>query len=392
MAIDITMPALSPTMEKGTLAKWLVGVGDRVMPGDLLAEIETDKATMEFEAVDEGRIAELLVAEGTDDVVVGTPIARLLTGEVEAPKPVFVPPSASAQVAQAAADPATVAELPHQSYPAATELQQSDDNRLATPLARRLAAAWGLNLKSAIGSGPAGEITRADLVPPAALQEIAGKVKEFEHGPSESLQSVPHFSLTVRCRQDELLALLTDLNAAIASRGVQISVDDMMIKAMAMALVEVPDANVEFDGEVWHHFEQVDLAIDRTTRDGMGEPVIRDAAALSLSALARKRQMFAEHARSGQLVSTDDARGTAASVSLGMLGIDEMIPALIPPKALALAVGPGVEMPWKVDDAIGLVTVAALTATFGKDAIDATAAAFMSALRRIVEAPRLLLL
>ena len=415
MTVELKMPALSPTMEKGTLAKWLVAEGDLVKAGDLIAEIETDKATMEFEAIDEGRIARLLIAEGTDDVAVGTVIAILAEpGETGAELPAHME---SAQTPPATPpQPAPTAVAAPVAAPAPLKL---DNDIKATPLARRIAAAEGIQLAGIKGSGAYGKIVKADLgLPPvtpavpavqaqlptaaAALPPPAGVPvdsiklstmrKTIARRLSESKQSVPHFYLTARCNLDALLKLRADLNASLAARDVKLSVNDFLMKAMALALQQVPDANVQFGGDELHRFSRVDISMAVAIEGGLVTPVIRDVGSLSLSAIALASKALATKARDGRLSPEDYQGGTASISNLGMFGIDEMVPVINPPQALILGIGAGVEQPWKVGDGIALATIMAATGSFDHRAIDgATAAQFMAAFRTLVENPMLIL-
>lgn len=430
MAIELKMPALSPTMEKGTLARWLVAVGDIVKPGDLLAEIETDKATMDFEAVDEGRIASLVVAEGTDDVAVGTTIALIAgAGEQDAAPapaakvavaaPVPAAPSPNPAPVPAAAPPPSPAPVPFAAAPAAPAQAMAPDTVNATPLARRIAAGKQLSLASITGSGPRGRIVKADLGLPSLLAThnsgpagIAAPVtatapaydppagvpvetvklgsmrKTIARRLTESKQNVPHFYLTARCNIDALLRLRGELNAALSARGVKLSVNDMLIKALALAMIAVPDVNVQYGGDVLHRFNRVDIAMAVAIDGGLLTPVIRDAGALSLSAIALASQDLATRARDGQLMPQDYAGGTASISNLGMFGIDEMFPVINPPQALILGVAAGIRTPWQVGGEMALATIMAATASFDHRAIDgAVAARFMAALRELIEVP-----
>ena len=426
MAIELKMPALSPTMEKGTLAKWLVAEGDMVKPGDLIAEIETDKATMEYEAVDEGRIASLIVAEGTDNVAVGTVIA-LLAGEGEvAPQPVLeeAAPAIAGPVEAAPlnvpAPPPTATPQPQHAPEVGaprTRIAPADRIRIS-PLALRIAEAKGIDLGGIKGTGPNGRIVRADLgigpivtpqpivstsaaavapvaavaPPPAGVPvetvKLSSMRRTIARRLTESKQTVPHFYLTARCNLNPLLKLRTELNTSLAARGVKLSVNDMLMKAMALALVEVPDANVQFGGDELHRFSRVDISMAVAIDGGLITPIIRDVAALSLSAIAEKSKVLAAKAREGGLAPGDYQGGTASISNLGMFGIDEMFPVINPPQALILGVAAAVEQPWKVDGQISLAAIMAATASFDHRAIDgAIAAQFMAAFRRNVETP-----
>jgi pyruvate dehydrogenase E2 component (dihydrolipoamide acetyltransferase) len=399
MAIELKMPALSPTMEKGTLARWLVGEGDEIKPGDLVAEIETDKATMEIEAADGGRMSRLVVPAGTEDVAVGTVIA-LLGDQAEAVREPVV----------AAASPAPAP----QPAPPAKRLPPAERIKVS-PLAQRIAEAKGIDLSGIAGTGPNGRIVRADLglgpqaaavapaapsappapaiaPPPAGVPvetvKLSAMRKTIARRLTEAKQTVPHFYLTARCHLDPLLALRDALNASLAARGTRLSVNDMLMKAMALALEAVPDANVQFGGDALHRFGRVDIAMAVAIDGGLITPVIRDVGSLSLSALAQASKAMAAKAREGKLAPEDYQGGTASISNLGMFGIDEMIPVINPPQALILGIGAGIEQPWKVDGALGLATVMAATASFDHRAIDgATAAQFMAAFRELVEAP-----
>lgn len=423
MAIELKMPALSPTMEKGTLAKWLVAEGDLVKAGDLLAEIETDKATMEFEAVDEGRVTKLLVAEGTDEVAVGSVIA-LLAGDDEISRDVAASAESDAPAsAKEAGSPAAAAPSPPQPSPLIDERPAFRSERMAradrikvSPLAARIAHAKGIDLSGIAGTGPNGRIVRGDLglsVPTALVSEhipsgtaMAGIIspppkgvpltttklnsmrKTIARRLSESKQTIPHFYLTVRCNLDPLLELRTQLNRSLADRGVKLSVNDLLIKALAAALEEVPDANVQFGGDVIHRFERVDVSMAVAVDGGLVTPVLRDVASRSLSAIAAESKILAAKARDGKLVPEDYEGGTVSLSNLGMFGINEMFPVINPPQALILGAAAGIEQPWKVDGRIELATVMAATASFDHRVIDgATGAKFMKAFRILVENP-----
>jgi pyruvate dehydrogenase E2 component (dihydrolipoamide acetyltransferase) len=282
----------------------------------------------------------------------------------------------------------------------------------ATPLARRIASISGIALPG-VGSGPRGRVVKADLglrsrmlvavqamappVPAAAAPPVGVPVetvklstmrKTIARRLAESKASVPHFYLTVRCNIDRLLALRAQLNAGLTARGIKLSVNDMLLKAMALALVEVPDANVQFGGDELHRFGRVDLSMAVAIDGGLVTPVIRDVGGLSLSSIAQVSRSLAERARAGKLLPEDYEGGTASISNLGMFGIDEMVPVINPPQALILGIGAAIEQPWKVDGAIGLATIMAGTASFDHRAIDgAIAARFIAAFRDLVETP-----
>ncbi|MGC4110311.1 MAG: dihydrolipoamide acetyltransferase family protein [Nocardioides sp.] len=408
MTMQLTMPALSPTMEKGTLARWLIAAGDEIRVGDVVAEVETDKATMEVEADQNGWIARLTVAEGTNDVPVGSVIAILAAvGEGRtAASGTKAPPSVPA-----AAPTPTPAVLDRAATPPMIDPQID-----AAPLARRIASARGLSLADIAGSGSGGRIVRrivglssripmgaggsapqqpaeaGGASPPVGVPVESAKLstmrRTIAHRLSESKRTVPHFYLTTRCNLDPLLQLRGQLNA---EPGVRLSVNDMLIKALGMALMRVPEANVQYGGDTLHRFTRADIAMAVAIPGGLVTPVIRDAGSLSLSAIAQASRSLADRARNGQMTPDDYAGGTASLSNLGMYGIDEMLPVINPPQALILGIGAGIAQPWRVKDAIALATVMAVTGSFDHRAIDgAIAATLMAAFRELVQTPLLL--
>lgn len=420
MAFELKMPALSPTMEKGTLARWLVVEGDTVRIGDMIAEVETDKATMEIEADFEGSVSAIAVPAGTEDVPVGTVIARMAAeGDALSNQDAAVPEQAEAAEVEGVSIPAPAQVAPAPPVAAVevvTTAPAPAINRSvnATPLARRIAAIRNVALESVSGTGPNGKIVKADLgiesllqrapvVPekavttaippppdgvPVTSHKLSSMRKTIARRLTESKTSVPHFYLTARCRLDALLALRTDLNGSLAARGVKLSVNDLLLKAMAIALVRVPEANVQFGGDVLHRFDRVDISMAVAIDGGLITPVVRDAATKSLSAIAEETKSLAEKARNGRLLPEDYAGGTASISNLGMFGIDEMVPVINPPQALIMGVGAGIRQPWDVDGEIALATILAATASFDHRAIDgAIAAQFMSSFRELLEEP-----
>jgi len=414
MSIELKMPALSPTMEKGTLAKWLVKPGDSVKAGELIAEIETDKATMEFEVSEEGVVSQILVPDGSEDVAVGTVLALLAEdgAVIVVPEPVLE----EAAPSSAAIVPAAKPDKPP--FPRA----QFADKVKVSPLAARIAEAKGIALERITGSGPGGRIVRADLGLPASIAaphitepvsfvpasplaiapppggvpvetvKLSGMRKTIARRLTESKQSVPHFYLTARCNLDPLLKLRGELNAGFESRSIKLSVNDMLMKALAMALVQVPDANVQFGGDVLHRFGRVDIAMAVAIDGGLITPVIKGVDTLSLSAIAQKAKELATKARDGKLTPEDYQGGTCSLSNLGMFGIDEMVPVINPPQALILGAAAGIRQPWDVGGEIQLATIMAATASFDHRAIDgATAARFMKALKELIENPMTIL-
>ncbi|HEX8063255.1 MAG TPA: pyruvate dehydrogenase complex dihydrolipoamide acetyltransferase [Allosphingosinicella sp.] len=450
MPIELKMPALSPTMEEGTLAKWLVKEGDTVAAGDLLAEIETDKATMEFEAVDEGTIAKILVAEGTDEVKVGTVIA-LIAGEGEdAGAAASAPTAAREPVAKdggetGAGQPATPTPTPevkgygaspaHDAPAAASKgvnpVQHSDagpgpkadlgDRVKASPLARRLAEQRGIDLAGLAGSGPGGRIVKADVdsaagkpagaptapaQPPAQAAQAATApsygVPEIPHEVAklsnmrktiarrltESKQNVPHIYLTVDIRLDALLKLRGELNATLEPRGVKLSVNDLLIKALAAALMEVPECNVQFTGSDLVTFRRADISVAVSIPNGLITPVITEADTRSLSSIATGMKDLAARARDGKLKPEEYQGGTASLSNMGMYGIKQFEAVINPPQGMIMAIGAGEKRPYVVDDSLQIATVMSATGSFDHRAIDgADGARLMQGFKRLVEAP-----
>ena len=383
MPTEILMPALSPTMEEGTLAKWLVKEGDSVKSGDIIAEIETDKATMEFEAVDEGVIGKLLVAEGTEGVKVNAPIAVLLAEGETAGDMASAAPKAKAAAAPVAAAPAPVAAA----APAASAPKAADGARLfATPLARRIAAEKGLDLAAIKGSGPHGRIVKADVAgatasaapqaaaapapAPAAKAATAmpagpdaaqvmrmyegrafeevkldGMRKTVAARLTEAKQTIPHFYLRRDIRLDALMSFRGQLNKQLEARGVKLSVNDFVIKACALALQQVPAANAVWAGDRMLRLKPSDVAVAVAVDGGLFTPVLKDADQKSLSALSAEMKDLAGRARDRKLAPHEYVGGTFAISNLGMYGIDNFDAVINPPHGAILAVGAGVKKP-----------------------------------------------
>lgn len=465
MSIELKMPALSPTMEEGTLAKWLVKVGDSVSSGDLLAEIETDKATMEFEAIDEGVIKELLVAEGTDGVKVGTVIA-VIAGEDEddtaAPAPKSAAPVAVTEQKPEVAAPAIVARSP---------AKASGDRVIASPLAKRIAADKGVDLGSVTGTGPNGRIVKADIegtsggvaastpTSPVSISPMARKLAEqlgvniasvTGTGPNgsigkadveaaasgggtvasapvaptpsaapaaasagvadfgiphevvklsnmrktiarrltESKQQVPHIYLTVDIRLDALLKLRTELNASLEPRGIKLSVNDMLIKALGAALMAVPKCNVSFAGDNMLQYARADISVAVSIPNGLITPIITDAGSKSISAVSSEMAILAVKAKEGKLQPHEFQGGTASLSNMGMMGIKHFEAVINPPQGMIMAIGAGEKRPYVVDDALAIATVMSATGSFDHRAIDgADGAMLMKTFKELVENP-----
>ncbi|MFD0979845.1 pyruvate dehydrogenase complex dihydrolipoamide acetyltransferase [Tropicimonas aquimaris] len=432
MPTEVLMPALSPTMEEGTLAKWLVKEGDEVSSGDLLAEIETDKATMEFEAVDEGVIGKILVPAGTEGVKVNTPIAVMLgdgesaddIGASSAPAPAAAAPEAAAAAAvPAAAEPAT------SGAPAPAAPVASDGSRVfASPLARRIAADKGLDLSQIKGSGPRGRIVKTDVIDaqpsaapaqPAAAAPAAAAPAAAPAGPStdavlktyadrefeevaldgmrktvaarltEAKQTIPHFYLRRDIKLDALLKFRSTLNKQLESRGVKLSVNDFIIKACALALQQVPEANRVWAGDRMLQLKPSDVAVAVAIEGGLFTPVLKDAEMKSLSALSAEMKDLAGRARNKKLAPHEYVGGTFAISNLGMFGIDNFDAVINPPHGAILAVGAGVKKPVVGDDGeLTVATVMSVTLSVDHRVIDgALGAELLKAITENLENP-----
>ncbi len=419
MPIELKMPALSPTMEEGTLAKWLVKEGDEVASGDILAEIETDKATMEFEAVDEGKIAKILVAEGTDGVKVGQPIA-ILAGEGEDVKAAATEaPKAEAPKKEPEAEPkkdeAQKAEAPSpaQSPAQKTEAQPSapkGDRVKASPLARRIAEEKGVDLSSIQGSGPGGRVVKADLeaapakaaspkAAPAAAPVEPGETphevvklsnmrKTIARRLTEAKQTIPHIYLTVDIQLDALLKLRSELNAGLESRGVKLSVNDLLIKALAAALIEVPECNVSFAGDNLIKYGRADISVAVSIPGGLITPIVANADGKTVSAIATEMKDLAARAKEGKLQPEEYQGGTASISNMGMYGIKQFDAVINPPQGMIMAIGAGEKRPYVINDSLQIATVMSATGSFDHRAIDgADGAKLMQAFKRLVENP-----
>jgi pyruvate dehydrogenase E2 component (dihydrolipoamide acetyltransferase) len=431
MPIEIKMPALSPTMEEGKLAKWLVKEGDTVASGDILAEIETDKATMEFEAVDEGTIGKIMVAEGTDGVKVGAVIATLaLEGEDPSAEPAPKAEPAKAAEPQApapAAAPAAKAEAAKPAAAPASKPAQAKGGRIAaSPLARRIAADKGLDLAGVTGSGPRGRIVRADVesakpgaakgapapandaasLPetvemadetralldarvPHTVEKLSGMRKTIARRLAQSMQQAPHIYLTVDIRLDKLMAMRAELNAALEKQGVKVSVNDMLIKALGLALVDVPACNVTFAGNEMIQYSRADVSVAVSIPNGLITPIVQDANGKSFSQIAKATKDLGARAKDGKLKPEEYQGGTASISNMGMMGIKQFTAVINPPQSTIIAVGAGEKRPWVMPDGqLGVATVMTATGSFDHRAVDgADGARLMAAFRQYIESP-----
>ncbi|WP_278068934.1 pyruvate dehydrogenase complex dihydrolipoamide acetyltransferase [Brevundimonas sanguinis] len=415
---DILMPALSPTMEEGVLAKWHVKVGDTVSAGDVIAEIETDKATMEVEAVDEGEVLEILVPEGSEGVKVNTPIARL-SGDDVAPAPKKADATAEAPKAEAPKTEAPKAETA--SAPAAPKCD--DGGRIfASPLARRLAAQAGLDLKTVKGTGPHGRIVKRDVeaagkggAQPAAaaapatsaeprkalslaqmgiadgtydLIPLDGMKKAVARRMVDSVQNVPHFPLFIDVEIDQLMAVRAKVNKMLEPQGIKVSVNDFVIKAAALALKMVPEANASYtpEGIAMHHNADVSMAV--AIDGGLITPIIRKAETKGLAQIATESKDLAKRARERKLKPEEFQGGTFSVSNLGMFGIKQFTSIINEPQGCIMSVGAGEQRPVVKDGQLAVATVMTVTLTCDHRVVDgATGARFLQVFKPLIEDP-----
>lgn len=462
MPIEIKMPALSPTMEEGTLAKWLVKPGDEIRSGDIMAEIETDKATMEFEAVDEGTLVSIAVEEGTENVSVGTVIAVLAEeGEdadadtaAAAPTPApapAAPPSNDGPAAtptarklaeasgidlntitgtgpngkitkddvEAAGGTSAPAPAPSPAPAPAAAPAASGDRIIASPLAKRIAEQKGIDLSTVTGSGPNGRIVKADVgdAKPGAAPAAAASAPAPAPAPTPSVspadggapyeevklnnvrkviarrlteakQNIPHIYLTVDVRLDPLLKLRSQLNASLEADGVKLSVNDLIIKALARALQREPQCNVSFQGDVMHQYSRQDISVAVAAPSGLITPIITDAGNKGLAQISTEMKELAGKARDGKLQPHEYQGGTASLSNLGMFGTKQFDAVINPPQAMILAVGAGEQRPFVVDGALQVATVMSVTGSFDHRAIDGVdGAKLLDQFRSLIENP-----
>jgi pyruvate dehydrogenase E2 component (dihydrolipoamide acetyltransferase) len=449
MPIQVLMPALSPTMTEGKLAKWLKKEGDNVESGDVLAEIETDKATMEVEAVEEGILGKILVAEGTDGVAVNAPIALLLEeGEDEAaldqaPAPAEAPPKPSETASEQAppepkvpemgAEAAATAGTPAPEPAAAAQPSQAEDGRVfASPLARRLAAEAGIDLGAVQGSGPHGRIikrniekAKAEPAPRPAAKEAAAKEaaapepakaaapipepgtayhevanstmrKTIAKRLAASKREIPHYYLTIHCNIDALMGLRADLNSRAPQEGAgayKLSVNDFVVRAVALALRRYPDANSSWTDEAIRIFDKVDVCVAVAAPAGLITPVIRNADQKGLSTISGEIRALAAKARDGKLMPEDYQGGGFTVSNLGMYGISEFAAIINPPQSCLLSVGAAEKRPVVKDGALAVATMMSCTLSADHRSVDgAKGAEFLSIFKRLIEDPLTMLL
>jgi pyruvate dehydrogenase E2 component (dihydrolipoamide acetyltransferase) len=418
MAVQILMPALSPTMEEGKLAKWLVKEGDAVKSGDILAEIETDKATMEFEAVDEGTVGKILVAPGAEGVKVGTPIAVLLA-EGEKPGAADIP-AAMASIKQAIAEtaPATTT-APPVGVIGAHGAPGEGKRIFASPLARRIAGQKGLDLAKVTGSGPRGRIVAADVekapAPAAAASGFAAlpdarlfyKPEDYVEIPNDAMRKsiakrlaasaalIPHIALTVDCRLDTLLAVRANLNAAAPKGGgaYKLSVNDFIIKAAAHALMKVPEVNVSWTDAATLRHRHADIGVAVALETGLITPIVFHAEEKGLVAISEEVKSLAARAKEKKLKPNEYEGGSFSVSNLGMFGTRQFSAIINPPQAAILAVGAGEPRAVVRDGKIEAATVMTITLSLDHRAADGAAGArFLSVLKQFIEDPAEMLL
>ena len=443
MSTQITMPALSPTMEEGNLAKWHVKAGDKIEPGQVIAEIETDKATMEVEAVDEGVIEAILVPEGSQGVKVNTPIATL-AGEGEAPKP--AKPQEPLKAEQSPPPPVGGGRgrgdggSPSAKSTAATPIpnpapQGGGERILASPLARRLAEQGGIDLSGISGSGPKGRIVKADIEaaskspraasqrqapqqsrdvskpapvqapPPATLESYGIRQGSYDLVPLDlmrktiakrmtaSFRDVPHFPLTIDLEIDALLKARGEINKRFADNGVKISVNDMCIKAAALALKLVPEANASYtpDGIAMHH--HADVAVAVAIPHGLITPIIWAAETKGLAQISAEMSDLALRARERKLKPEEFQGGTFSISNMGMLGIKSFASIINEPHGMIMSIGAGEKRPIVKNDALAIATMMTVTVTCDHRVVDgALGAAFLKAFKSFLEDPMAMLL
>jgi pyruvate dehydrogenase E2 component (dihydrolipoamide acetyltransferase) len=436
MATNILMPALSPTMTEGTLARWLKAEGDAIRAGDVIAEIETDKATMEVEAVDEGVLGKILVPDGTQNVKVNDPIAVLVElGEKvsDAPKPAAKPAEARVEPAKAepvepeAGEVASAIQAKSAPPPAPVTLAANghaqEDRIFASPLARRMAKQAGIDLQGIAGSGPNGRIVRADIektqhgapaAAPAAQQQAAVRApvapitaphqaipfnnirKITARRLSEAKQTIPHFYVSIDCELDALLTLRTQLNAKSPKDGAgafKLSVNDLLIKAAAVTLRRVPNVNASYTDDALILYNDVDISVAVSIPDGLITPIIRQADRKGLAAISNEAKSLIERARAGKLKPQEFQGGSFSISNMGMYGVSAFSAIINPPQAAILAVAAGEKRPVVRDGALAIATVMTVTLSVDHRVIDgALAAEFVSVFKQVVEDPLSLML
>ena len=413
MAIAIKMPALSPTMTDGTLAKWLVKEGDEVRSGDVIAEIETDKATMEVEAIDEGIVAIIAVAEGAQNVAVNSVIAMLAEDGEDVASVTLDDKQANAPITEEVQD--VVEEKTPSSISNPVDMpmkaQSNDSTRLfASPLARRIAAHNNLPLDGIAGSGPNGRIIKIDVENALAQGTMKSSVapqitssnedrfvphnamrRTIAQRLTESKQNAPHFYLSVDCEIDQLLSARKTINEA-AGDDVKISVNDMIVRAAAHALMKVPNVNGSFEAEGCRYFSDADICIAVAIEGGLVTPVIPAAQNKGLAEISQLSKSLAKQAREGTLPPEAYSGGTFTISNLGMFGIKEFSAVINPPQGAILAIGAGEQRPVVKDGQLAVATVMSVTLSADHRVVDgALGAEWLQTFKQVIENPVLML-
>ena len=436
MPIEIRMPALSPTMTEGNLARWLKQEGEAINPGDVIAEIETDKATMEVEAIDEGKLGKILVAEGTEGVAVNAVIGVLLVeGEEAAAIEGFTPGDGQAPAPAAEPTPAATAPAPATApVPAKAGNGAAGGRIFASPLAKRMAEQAGIDLGLLTGSGPHGRIIKVDIeravtegvpakvepaktekvaapaaqsvftpapLPAGAIQPIGERYDEIPLGNirkivarrlTESKQTIPHFYLTIDCALDALLQLRKDLNGRDGA-GYKLSVNDFVIKAAALALKRVPDANASWGGDRIYRYQDVDVSVAVAIAEGLITPIVRGADQKGLGTISNEMKDLAARARENKLKPEEFQGGSFSISNLGMFGVREFAAVINPPQACILSVGAGEQRPVVKDGALATATMMSVTLSVDHRVVDgALGAQLLQAFKGYIEDPLSMLL
>ncbi len=399
MPIKILMPALSPTMTEGNLVKWHKKEGDSVKSGDLIAEIETDKATMEVEAVDEGVIGKILIPEASENVKVNATIAVLLEkGESLADLEGFI-----------TTDTPVVKEVilevtPVEVTPESPTVVNSSSRIFATPLAKRIAGDRGLNLAHITGSGPQGRIVKEDVLAhtPGRSAAVISGPSPFQDKPvstmrkvigkrlTESKQTVPHFYLTIDCAIDALMQIRKSLNENLPNT--KLTVNDFVVKAVGMALQEVPAANAIWMGDTIRYFTHADVSIAVALDEGLITPIVRSVNLKNLGALSSEIKGLVQKAKEGKLKPEEFQGGAFTISNLGMYGIQQFGAIINPPQACILAVGAGIQKPVAVDGTIDVATLMTCTLSVDHRVVDGSiGATFLAAFKKYMENPALML-
>ncbi|MBI37357.1 MAG: pyruvate dehydrogenase complex dihydrolipoamide acetyltransferase [Alphaproteobacteria bacterium] len=423
MPITILMPALSPTMTEGSLAKWLKKEGEDVIPGDVLAEIETDKATMEIEAIDEGKLGKILVPEGSEEIPVNSPIAIIIEeGEDESSLEEIdaqeLPEQTTAlntsveskehstdiEIIDSTADPSNLSNEVEEENPSVG----NEERIFVSPLARRLAEKQSLDLSLIKGTGPNGRIIKSDIEA-FSSKDLSVKAdvneKSYEYFPAdnmrktiakrltESKRDVPHFYLKADCLIDKLMDVREQLNARANNEEYKISVNDMMIKACAVALMKVPNANASWDREGIKLYKTADISVAVALDNGLITPVIRDANEKGLRLISEETKLLINKARNGQLAPEEYTGGSFTISNLGMFGVKEFNAVINPPQGGIVAIGAAEQRPIVKNNVLDVATVITCTLSLDHRAIDgAVGAQFLDTLKSLIENPMEMLL